>query len=154
YALVRDGDPARGRALFFDPKGIGCVKCHSAGGAGTANVGPDLTGLSLKYDRAEIIRSVLEPSSRIATGDQPVLVARTDGRVVTGLLRAETDDHLDLIDSDARTTRVNKSEIDERRVGDVSLMPTGLVDTLSRGEFADLIAYLRSLKASAPPARR
>ena len=52
-----------GEALFFDAKGIGCVKCHAAGGKGTANVGPDLTGLALKYDKAEIIRSVLEPST-------------------------------------------------------------------------------------------
>ncbi|MDB5349990.1 MAG: putative heme-binding protein [Planctomycetota bacterium] len=152
HGLRHDGDPIKGRAIFFDPKGIGCVKCHAAGGMGVANVGPDLTGLSLKYDRAEIIRSVLEPSNRLATGYQPVLVAKTDGKVITGLLRAETADYLDLIDSDAKLARVAKADIDERRVGDVSLMPTGLVDTLSKEEFADLIAYLRSLKAT--PATR
>ncbi len=63
------------------------MKCHAANGRGTANVGPDLTGLALKYDKAEIIRSVLEPSNRLATGYQPVLLALAGGKVVTGLVR-------------------------------------------------------------------
>ena len=60
-------------------RGVGCVKCHAAAGRGTANVGPDLTGLGLKYDKAEIIRSVLDPSDRLATGYQPVVVATAWG---------------------------------------------------------------------------
>ena len=152
FALEHDGDARRGEAIFFDPKGIGCVKCHAAAGLGHATVGPELTGLALKYDRAELIRSVLEPAARIATGYQPVLVSTTAGQVLTGQIRAETDAQLDLIDADARVTRIPKAEIAERRVGTVSLMPTGLVEPLSTQEFADLIAYLQSLKsAPAPP---
>ena len=150
YALGHEGDSRRGEAIFFDVKGVGCIKCHAAGGRGTANVGPDLTGLALKYDRTEVVRSVLEPSNRLATGYQPILIAKSDGRVVTGLLRGETEEYVDLIDADAKTTRVMKAEIDERRVGDVSLMPSGLVDTLSKEEFADLVAYLMSLRAAPP----
>jgi len=150
FALGHDGDPRNGEAIFFDPKGISCGKCHAAGGRGTANVGPDLTGLALKYDKAELIRSVLEPSNRIATGYQPVLIALSDGKVVTGLIRSETETHLELIDVDAKITRIPKNEVEERRVTDVSLMPTGLVDTLSVVEFADLISYLQSLKAPSP----
>jgi putative heme-binding domain-containing protein len=151
FAVKNDGDATKGEAVFFDPKGVGCVKCHSAAGRGTASVGPDLTGLALKYDKAEIIRSVLEPSNRIATGYQPVLLATADGQVRTGLVREETAAHIDLIDADAKVTRVRKSEVDERRVGDVSLMPTGLVDMLTPSEFTDLIAYLQSLKAAPSP---
>jgi putative heme-binding domain-containing protein len=150
FALEHEGDPARGESIFFDPRGVGCVQCHAAGGRGSAHIGPDLTALGLKYDRAEIVRSVLEPSSRIATGYQPLLVATTDGQVVAGLLRSETATELELIDAEARTTRVLKSGIEERRVNDVSLMPTGLIDTLTPSEFADLIAYLQSLRAPAP----
>lgn len=148
FALKRDGDPKSGAAVFFDPKGIGCVKCHAVNGQGTASIGPDLTGLALKYDKNEIIRSVLEPSNRIATGYQPVLVALTDGQVFTGLIREETDAHLDLADSDAKITRVAKSEIEERKVGEVSIMPVGLIESLSLTEFADLISYLNSLRTA------
>ena len=147
FALAHQGDPRRGEQLFFDAKGIGCGRCHAVGGQGSAALGPDLTGLAAKYDRAEIVRSVLEPSKRFAAGFQPVLIARKDGTVLTGLIRAETDAHIDLVDAQGKLSRVAKSEIERRGVGEVSMMPTGLVDFLSPVEFADLISYLGSLKA-------
>jgi putative heme-binding domain-containing protein len=150
-ALRHDGDPRRGEAIFFDPKGVGCVRCHSAGGRGTSTIGPDLTGLALKYDRAELIRSVLEPSSRIATGYQPAIVATRDGKVLTGVVRAETGDWLELADSEAKVTRVAKPDITERRLGDVSIMPVQMVESLSPAEFADLISFLASLKTPVSP---
>ena len=120
-------------------------------GRGTATIGPDLTGLALKYDRAEVIRSVLEPSNRIAPGYQPVVVATRDGKVATGVVRSETDEALELADSEARITRIPKSDIDVRRAGDVSIMPARSVETLSPAEFADLISYLMSLKQAPDP---
>ena len=117
FALAHQGDPRKGEEIFFDVNGVGCVKCHAAGGRGTANIGPDLTGLALKYDKAEIIRSVLEPSNRIVTGYQPVLLALTDGKVLNGLVRAETDAYVELVDADTRTVRVPKAEIEERQGG-------------------------------------
>ncbi|HMB05951.1 MAG TPA: HEAT repeat domain-containing protein, partial [Isosphaeraceae bacterium] len=148
FALNHDGDPRKGESIFFDPKGIGCLKCHAAGGRGTAGIGPDLTGLALKYDKAELVRSVLEPSDRIATGYRPVLLALRDGKVLTGLVRSETDSYVEIVDADAKLTRVPKAEVEGRRVGDISIMPTGLVDTLTPLEFTDLISYLQSLKAN------
>jgi putative heme-binding domain-containing protein len=150
-ALRHDGDPQRGAELFFDPKGIGCVRCHSAGGRGTSTIGPDLTGLASKYDRAELIRSVLEPSSRIATGYQPAIVATRDGKVFTGVVRAETADRLELADTESRITRIAKHDITERRVGEVSIMPARAVETLSPAKFSDLISFLASLKQPSRP---
>jgi putative heme-binding domain-containing protein len=146
FAMERSGDPARGEALFFDPQGVNCVQCHSVGGRGTATIGPDLAGLASKYDRAELIRSVLEPSSRIAIGYQPVIVATHEGKVHSGVVRAETDAVLELADSDAKIKRIPKSQIAERRVSDVSIMPARLVEALSQDDFADLIGFLSTLK--------
>src|SRR5262249_49688928 len=86
-ARRHDGDPRRGEETFFDPKGVGCGRCHSAGGQGTATIGPDLTGLASQYDRAELIRSVLEPSHRIAPGYQPASLAPRGGQVIAGAAR-------------------------------------------------------------------
>jgi putative heme-binding domain-containing protein len=151
FALNHTGDSRKGEELFFDAKGVGCVKCHSAGGRGTSNLGPDLTGLALKYDKAEIIRSVLDPSNRIATGFQPAIVARKDGSIVTGLVRSETEAWIEVVDAEAKVTRISKSEIDERKVGEVSIMPNGTVDTMTPVDFADLVAYLLSLKTPTRP---
>jgi putative heme-binding domain-containing protein len=149
FALTNAGDARKGAAIFFDPNGIGCARCHSAGGQGTATIGPDLTGLALKYDRAEIIRSVLEPSHRIASGYQPVIVATRNGQVVTGVIRSESDSTLELADSDARITRIPKADIEVRRVGNVSIMPAKQAESLAPAEFADLIRFLMSLKQRA-----
>jgi len=146
FALGHDGDAAKGEAIFFDPKGVGCVKCHSVVGRGGAAIGPDLAGLALKYDKAEVIRSVLEPSNRIATGYQPLIVATLDGKVHSGLVKSDSDEAVELVDADTKLTRILKSEIDERRIGNVSVMPTRLVESLSPTEFSDLIAYLNSLR--------
>jgi putative heme-binding domain-containing protein len=151
FAMAHQGDPKSGETIFFEAQGIGCVKCHAANGRGTASVGPDLTGLALKYDKSELIRSVLDPSNRIATGYQPVLVATRDGKVVTGLVRSETDSYLELVDSETKVTLVAKSDIEERKVGDVSVMPAGLIDSLTQVEFADLISFLQTLKTAPVP---
>ncbi len=148
FALGHPGDPKNGEALFFDARGLNCARCHAVDGRGNAGLGPDLAGLALKYDKAEVVRSVLEPSARIAIGYQAVVIARKDGTTLAGLLRAEADDHLDLVDAEGRPTRVEKAAIERRAVGEASLMPTGLVDGLSPVEFADLIAYLTSLKGA------
>jgi putative heme-binding domain-containing protein len=151
FALEHAGDPRKGETIFFDPAGVGCARCHSAGGRGTASIGPDLTGLASKYDRAEVIRSVLEPSSRIASGYQSVVVSTRAGKVEAGLLRTETDQFIELADSDANIKKIPKSDIDLRRAGDVSVMSAGSVATLSPAAFADLIGYLMSLKQASNP---
>ena len=49
YAREHRGDPVRGRALFFDAKGAGCVRCHRSKGEG-GELGPDLSDLGGKYE--------------------------------------------------------------------------------------------------------
>ena len=75
----------------------------------------------------------------------------SDGKVHSGVVRAETQAELELADSDAKITRIPKSKIQERRVGDVSIMPARLVETLSPVAFADLISFLSSLKRGSNP---
>jgi len=146
YAMETPGDPRKGERLFFDPTVAGCVQCHAVSSRGTSTIGPNLAGLALTYDRAELIRSVLEPSARIAPGHQSVVLATRDGRVLTGLIRAESDQEVELADSDAKITRIPKAEIAQRRSSDVSIMPAKTDESLTPEEFADLIAYLASLK--------
>jgi hypothetical protein len=41
-------------------------------------------------------------------------------------------------------TRIRRDEIDEQYPSDASIMPGGLLNTLSQDEILDLLAYLRS----------
>ena len=89
FARARAGDPVNGERLFFENQAIACSRCHKVEGRGNGTFGPDLTGLASKYDRAEIIRSILHPADRVASGYQPVVIALRDGKVVTGKIETE-----------------------------------------------------------------
>ena len=72
FARSHAGDPARGRALFHDRDGLGCIKCHRVGGAGD-DVGPDLStvGGAVRPGQARRGRPVPEPadSRGLSAGD-------------------------------------------------------------------------------------
>ena len=84
------GDVARGRTLFFDTAGVQCKTCHQIGGQGTA-LGPDLSEIGKKYNRAQLLESILEPSKAIDPKYLTHLVETKDGRVITGLLAARDE---------------------------------------------------------------
>ena len=149
-AIAESGDAARGQKLFSDLKGLACVKCHSVGGQGGA-VGPELTGLAAKYNQEEIATSILYPSAKIASGYESLIVATKDGRVLTGVVKADTTSGLELEDADAKRVRVELDDIEERRAGDVSIMPNGLAEGLQAKDFADLLAYLATLREPVKP---
>jgi putative heme-binding domain-containing protein len=143
------GDAGRGKAVFTDPQGAGCIRCHQVAGQGGV-VGPDLSDIGGKLDREHLIESVLQPSRQIVEGYRPTLLATTDGRVLTGLVQRETDDELTLVDAAIQTHVIRKAEIDERKYADISLMPDGLAAVLSPTQLDDLITYLEGLRTSAP----
>ena len=91
---------------------------------------------------------MLDPSRQIVEGYRPTVVATTDGRVFSGIVKGESAEDLTLVDAAGRRQVVRKSEIEERRPGHTSLMPDGLAAGLSLRDFADLIAYLESLRSA------
>lgn len=145
HALAGKGNAERGRTLFFDVKGVACAKCHAVGEQG-AKIGPNLTGIGSKYPREELVRSILEPSARVAESFQVTVVLTADGRVVQGLVKTDTPDQLELIDADGKTIAIATDDIEERKQSSLSLMPNGLKDGMTLDDFADIVAYLESLK--------
>jgi putative heme-binding domain-containing protein len=150
HALANRGDAARGRAVFEDSKGAACARCHRLRGSG-GDAGPDLSNIGGKYAREHLIESVLEPSRQIVEGYRPTIVALDDGRILTGLVKSENDGRLTLVDSEAREQILALRDIAERRFADVSIMPEGLAGRLTKGQFADLIAFLETLREPDQP---
>lgn len=145
YALENAGNVEAGRKIFANAQGVGCIKCHSVDKEG-GKVGPDLTGIAIKYPRAELIRSVLEPSNRIASGYDTTTVVTDEGKVITGLLKSETPQELELLLADGKSAKVSIDSIEERQKSSLSLMPNGLKDGMTLEDFASIVAYLESLK--------
>lgn len=155
FAARNRGDTGRGRQVFADLKGVGCSRCHAVRGEGAAlNLGPDLAGVGSRYPRAELIRSVLDPSNRIIDGYELTVVTTTAGRVEQGILKSQTREKLVLLTAEGQTIELRADQIEEQRKSKLSPMPAGLVDGMTLQDFADLIAYLESLKDAGPPATK
>lgn len=145
FALKNAGDAQRGQKLFADLQGIGCIKCHAVKGEG-AKIGPDLLGIGTKYPREELIRSVLEPSNRVAESYMITSIVTDAGQVLSGIVQSENETELELVDAAGKVLKIQKDSIEDRQKTSVSLMPNGLKDGMSLADFADVIAYLESLK--------
>ena len=148
FAMQNAGDVERGKAVFYAAEGIGCAKCHAVGKEGMADIGPNLLGVGAKYPRDELIRSVLEPSNRIFSGYEMTVVETESGEVIQGVVRSESETELVLGDARGELIRVAIETIVHREKSERSAMPEGLEKGLSVEEFADLVAYLESLKSS------
>ena len=151
FAFARDnrGDPSRGRAVFADAKGAGCIRCHSVGAAagGQSTVGPDLSTIGAQQPREALAENILFPNKTVREGYAVTVVRlKPGGRAVSGSVKTESAEELVLLDSDGKLHRVPKSKIDARRSTNTSAMPEGLHAGLSLEQFADLVAYLESLK--------
>jgi putative heme-binding domain-containing protein len=143
YARKTAGDAVRGRRLFLDLKGLACVKCHAVNGEG-GQVGPDLAGIGLKYQREDLMTSVLEPSKVIAQGYETIVVTTMRGTTLTGVFKGETADAVNLMDNEGKAHSVPKKDIEERSFSPVSTMPNGLSDGMTLQDFADVIAFLEA----------
>ena len=140
------GSPERGRVLFADLKGAACIKCHKVEGTAGGDIGPSLAGVGAKYNKAQLVESVLYPSKQILDGYQQTTVELADGKVWAGIVRGETAEAVTLVDAEGRPHLLEKAKIDRRAASNKSLMPDGLQASMSPAEFADLVAYLESLK--------
>ncbi len=123
--VERQGNAERGKGLFLDAKKGGCATCHRIEGVGQA-VGPDLTRVwqTLSFDKR--VESILEPSKEIKEGYATFKVATRDGRIVTGLLVADTPAGVTLKDAQGREMMIPAPEVDEKGNDPISLMPGGL----------------------------
>ena len=144
-AMKGQGKPDKGKALFSDLKGLACSKCHVVGGEG-GSIGPELSGIAARYPREELVASILYPSARIFSGYETVVVATTDGRVLTGLVKTDNADGIEIQDAEGKKEQIPKADIEDRKNSEVSLMPNGIVEGITPQDFADLIAYLETLK--------
>lgn len=144
-AMGREGDPARGKALFNDQSRAACGKCHTTDGS-AGKAGPDLLAVGDKFPRRELIQAVLEPSAAIAVGYGATTIETKDGDEVTGVIKQSTDEFVDLMTAEGKHVRIAAKDIKKQQGSTVSLMPDGLQQTLSREEFSDLIEYLTTLR--------
>jgi putative heme-binding domain-containing protein len=140
-ALEKGRSFAHGRELF---RTASCLSCHQMGDAGNA-FGPELAKLDAAMTPLEITRHILEPSLRIEDKYRSTTVLTNDGRSITGLVVEETPTEIAIVENPlakAAPVRIKKSAIEAHSTSPVSIMPKGLLDSLTRDEVLDLVAYV------------
>ena len=132
---LKTADLSNGRRLFTKT----CAACHILFGEG-GKIGPDITG-SNRANLDYVLENVLDPSAIVGKDYRMTILALNDGRVVQGLVQKETDSAVTLRTIND-TVVVAKSDIEERKLSELSLMPEGQLNQLTPDEQRDLIAYL------------
>ncbi|MBL8817740.1 MAG: VCBS repeat-containing protein [Planctomyces sp.] len=135
--VVAAGHAGNGRRVFSKT----CQNCHRLFGTG-GEIGPDITG-SNRANLDYILENILDPSAVVGRDYQMTVLALTDGRVVNGLLKQETDSAITIQTINDRLV-IAKSDIEERALSNVSMMPERQLDSLSKDDVRDLVAYLSS----------
>jgi len=134
-ATVAAADRPRGRSVFANS----CAGCHRLFGTG-GEVGPDLTGSGRK-DLDYLLLNVVDPGAVVSKDFQLTTLALKDGRVLSGVVQRETPAALTVQTAQARV-QIPRDDLDERTPSTQSLMPEGLLQTLTPSQVRDLIGYL------------
>lgn len=135
-------DLAAGRRLFLHSRTAQCAACHRHTGRGNV-VGPDLSFIGRGGNATSILRSILEPSREIAPQYFHKILLLTDGSLFNGiLLRSSSVDVFR--DATGKERVFKKDEVESIKDSTVSLMPSGLVASLTDSEIRDLLAFLLS----------
>lgn len=122
-----------------------CAKCHRFAGQG-GDTGPDITSVGNKFNPTYILESLIHPSKAISDQYVTQVISLESGEVITGRILEDKGDTIKVrTDPFAlKIKEIKKSEIEERTNSKVSEMPEGLINTLTKEELLDLVAYLRS----------
>ncbi|MDG2385114.1 MAG: FG-GAP-like repeat-containing protein [Pirellulaceae bacterium] len=134
-----ESDLSHGRTLYEKS----CAKCHLLFGEGS-RIGPDITG-SNRANLDYVLHNIIDPNALIGKDYQTTQMILTNGRVVMGLVKDETDSAV-VLQTATEKLVVDKADIDERQLSKMSMMPEGQLDKMTVDQIRDLIAYLASPK--------
>jgi putative membrane-bound dehydrogenase-like protein len=134
-AVLGAANKGRGRAHFQAL----CSACHTLYGQGGA-LGPDLTGAgrdNLDY----LLENIVDPGAVVTADFRMSVLALKDGRTLNGFIAARTARTLTL-KSMTESHTVERDDILKIEESTQSVMPEGLLETLTSEQRRDLIAYL------------
>ena len=139
--LEGNRDFANGRHMF----GAGtCYVCHRFNGEGGA-VGPDLSSAGGKFSPYDLLETIVDPGAEISDQYGSSIFTLNDGTQVTGRIMNMSGDNYQVntnMMNPSANTKVNANLITSIEPSPVSMMPPGLINTMSRDDILDLLAYL------------
>ena len=126
---------------------LACASCHKLGAEGV-NYGPELTDVFARYQNnaVEVLRQIVEPSLVVSNRYRGFDFELHDGDELSGMIVKEDGDILTVQSgpSASLVKALKKGDIKSQKPQKSSLMPQGLLNTLSAEEVFDLLAFLKA----------
>ena len=149
---LSSGSPEAGGAVFAS----NCSSCHRVDGRG-GRVGPDLSRVGTTRSSTLLAHKIRHPSAYIMSvyqggivldGYQPVTLVTREGQRIRGVKKNEDAFSIQIMDSHDRIQGYVKDNLREVVNDTTSLMPDFGPDKISDRDLGDLVAYLRTLRAT------
>jgi putative heme-binding domain-containing protein len=134
-ARLATADRSQGRRVFQQTCGL----CHTLFGEG-AKIGPELTGA----DRTNVdylLENILDPNGIVPDNYRLWTITMKDDRVLNGIVAAKDEQALTLQTISEKVV-LPRAEIQSMNESRLSMMPEGLLQTLTDQQVVDLAAYL------------
>ena len=136
------GDAILGEKLFTRQ---GCQACHQLKASETMK-GPFMGQIGSIMSRDQIAESILKPNASISQGFASVNITTKDNKIYSGFISEESADKVVIRNIAGQVFTINTEDISSREELETSMMPAGLVNSLSYHEFASLITFLSEQK--------
>ena len=123
-----------------------CVQCHRFGKVGGI-LGPDITAAARRYSPQVLLREIIEPAVQVSDQFKTHAIITTSGKVFQGRILDRNDRQLTVaVDprAPASVIQIDVADVDEVLPSKASMMPLGILNTLTRSEILDLLAYIQS----------
>lgn len=132
----------RGKEAFVAAQ---CYACHRFADEG-GSVGPEMTTVSSRFTRRDILESILEPSKVVSEQYAGTDFVLKNGDEVSGRIIEENDQRFVVMVNALANVKVEvkKGDVAKRSMAKLSLMPEGLANVLSKEEILDMLAFIES----------
>ncbi len=135
---IAGGNWLNGKKLFAEK--ARCATCHVVRNEG-GHVGPDLSNLVAR-DYASVVRDIREPSAALNPDYPAYSFEAKDGTAFMAVLQGEERGELRFADATGAQRTIARAALKSLEALPVSLMPPGLLDTLTPAEERDLLTFL------------
>lgn len=139
------GNAERGRKLFFQEGGAQCFSCHKIGSEGRM-FGPELTHIGTKYTADKLLEHIRTPSSLIEPPFAGYMVETRQDQSLTGILMSRDENQVVIRTATGEDVKIARKDVTRMEVQKLSLMPEGLLQSMTAQQAADLLEYLSAQK--------
>jgi putative heme-binding domain-containing protein len=140
HVAKQTGDAELGRKVF-EAK---CAQCHRIDNVGKM-IGPELTGIGSRA-KHEILAEIIDPNRSVEANYRQWTAVTEDGLTITGLLIAESQTTVAILDAEAKRHVLERASLEELIPSTLSIMPVGLEKDLKPEDFAALLEFLSRSK--------